>query len=509
MLRFLNKLLRDFKTTSPARGGRRAPRRAMLQLEGLEDRLVMTTANPLASPLTHAIPLGASVAQTQPIVPHDASVTAQQNGSTLTITATPGSTVNIRSDGAGHMVVAGNQFLSSSISTVNINLQGFDTVQVDDSNGMPFAPESTINLFGNPSANNQLELFGSSTVGGSETFVPGSITHETFQGGILLPGGAVPVTITEVINQPATLTFNNYQGPGTKLTFSFDNSIGLVTDTIPTTGSLDVQTSGTNVQLSSVGNQQRLDGLGTAGGDSLQFANKPKVILDENAPDALVTLHATQPTSGQVEFDVHLHGTLDTTTIAATPSGVTTGVSTTIGQPANQAVVNLEANNGQVNINGDDQSTEVSIGNPVGNGLFSTTGIKANVNVSGAFSLFVNDNANPGAFTVANGAITGPGLFGSNVVVNFSDVRQVTWQTSTQSQTLQTLIVRPSVTGQPVTGSGTVTGLSAIQMAEVDAQSGSPLNVPLASIKRLAAKIPAHAGNGIASLAGMLSGVPA
>jgi hypothetical protein len=44
MLRFFNKLFRDFRTTNSSRGKRRAPRRAMLQLEGLEDRLVLSSS---------------------------------------------------------------------------------------------------------------------------------------------------------------------------------------------------------------------------------------------------------------------------------------------------------------------------------------------------------------------------------------------------------------------------------------------------------------------------------
>jgi hypothetical protein len=49
MFRFLNNLFRDSRTTSSARRGRRTPRRTVLQLEGLEDRMVPTASlvNPL------------------------------------------------------------------------------------------------------------------------------------------------------------------------------------------------------------------------------------------------------------------------------------------------------------------------------------------------------------------------------------------------------------------------------------------------------------------------------
>jgi hypothetical protein len=45
MLRFLSKLARQFQTANTRRTPRRASRRALLQLEGLEDRLVLSTAS--------------------------------------------------------------------------------------------------------------------------------------------------------------------------------------------------------------------------------------------------------------------------------------------------------------------------------------------------------------------------------------------------------------------------------------------------------------------------------
>jgi hypothetical protein len=46
MFRFLNNLFRDIRTTKRARPARRAPRRAMLQVEGLEERLALSTTTP-------------------------------------------------------------------------------------------------------------------------------------------------------------------------------------------------------------------------------------------------------------------------------------------------------------------------------------------------------------------------------------------------------------------------------------------------------------------------------
>jgi Peptidase A4 family len=50
MRRFLSNLFRDFRTSSTARGSGWAPHRATLQVEGLEDRLVMTSAAILRLP---------------------------------------------------------------------------------------------------------------------------------------------------------------------------------------------------------------------------------------------------------------------------------------------------------------------------------------------------------------------------------------------------------------------------------------------------------------------------
>jgi hypothetical protein len=48
MLRFLNDLVRVFRTAKTARPAPRAPRRAHLQVEGLEDRMVPTAAASLS-----------------------------------------------------------------------------------------------------------------------------------------------------------------------------------------------------------------------------------------------------------------------------------------------------------------------------------------------------------------------------------------------------------------------------------------------------------------------------
>ena len=76
------------------------------------------------------------------------------------------------------------------------------------------------------------------------------------------------------------------------ITFTLHNAIGLVSDSIPITGNLDVQTSGTSVQLNSIGPgfPQYLSGMGVGGGDYLIYSNKPTVTLETYAPNAGVKL---------------------------------------------------------------------------------------------------------------------------------------------------------------------------------------------------------------------------
>jgi hypothetical protein len=407
MRRFFNKLLRDFKTTGTARGGRRAPRRAPLQVEGLEDRLVMTSATQLHSTvLANAIAGGAGVAHLQPVV-HLSSTPATTGNQTLYITPGPNNQLlQIRSDGNGQMDVYIGSFFAhytiSSIKAVNISLSGNNLVQIDDSNGMPFAPGTTISLTGTGS--NYLTLGGSRAVNGNETYTAGT-----------------PSTL-------GSIQMDN-------LTFKFDSSVGWIGDYIPITGIFDVQTSGTNVQL--YDGTDQFTGLGTGGGQ-LYFLNKPFVTLEENAPNAGVFLDSYTAPAGMQQFQIFMHGAGDTTTLDMTPSNVPTSVYTNVGQVANNASVNLWGNRAPVVIAGN-ASTQVNIGYPTGNGLSTTNGIQAAVTVYGAASLVVSDTAStllPNAVSVTpsgvfgGSIISGNGLFANNgVSVYFINVGKflVTW----------------------------------------------------------------------------------
>jgi hypothetical protein len=467
MRRFLNKLFRDFRTTSTPRGGRRAPLRAALQVEGLEDRLVMS---------------GTSV---------------QQIGKTLFLDAAPGGPgsqytirqITLESNGAGQMQVLDNGNLVNknqpinigSINAVNITVAGLDEVNINDSNGMPFATGTTVTLLGS-GAGNSMALFGSQAVSGSETYVAGGAS---FTPGMVWLDG---------------------------LTFQLSNAIASVNDEIAITGTLDVQTSGTNVVLAgSNGFAQTLSGMGFGGGDTLTYANKFDVKLDEYAASANILLNATAPAALEGFFTVQLHSAGDTTTIAATPSSVFTRVRADIAPVANQATVKLQANAGGVAINGT-SSTQVNVGQPQGNGLSSTKGIQSNVLVLGAGSLFLSDSGNVSTtenVTVTESSISGTGLFGNNGVTlvygNVGTLDLVTGQDGAN------YTVKGSHPGAQFTSKINITFFSTLLSnvpirADVYVDSGSRLNLQLYNqTKQQGTLLDIHtAGN--ASLPGTPSG---
>jgi hypothetical protein len=401
-------------------------RRARLQVEGLEDRLVMTSASLLGSSLlVNASQVSSIVSQTQPIVRTGSlptTTTASQNGSTLTIIAAPGQITYLQSDGAGHIDVNAigerAQFNISSINTVNItglgNQGDTSNVQIDDSKGMPFAPGTTISLSGSGTApTNVLTLDGSLTLSGNETYVPGSIVHLSSPGGLSI-----------FINTPATLSLNNLN-----LKFVLNSSFGgEITDNLPITGTLDVQTSGTQVQLNSYGpgGDQYFSGLGNGAGSGLAYSGKPSVTLDTFAPNASIFLDAPDAAVGESYFTVNMHAASETTTLDQTPKNVVTVVN--VDPPATNARVALWGNFGPVIIDGD-STTGVNIGYPLNSTGPITSGIEANVTVEGGEFLVVNDGGNVSTFEqvrVTEQTISGSGLFGSsNVTLEYGGINEI------------------------------------------------------------------------------------
>jgi hypothetical protein len=367
MRSFLNNLFRSFRTTKTAR----PPRRATLQLEALENRLVPTTLSLFQTS-------SSSAALTLSISKIAAGDTIQ-----LQCLSSNGNLMEVLDNGN---VVNNQIFNKESINGVDIQGSANNQVVVTDSNGMPFAQGTAINLSGGISA---LFLEGSRTVTGNETYVAGGAT-----------------------STPGTISLDN-------LTFTL-NGVPNVVDEIAITGTLDVQTSGTNVVLSGVnGSTQTLSGMGFGGGGTLLYQDMPTVVLETYAVNAHVQLNATASETSENLFEVNMHGANDSTTIAATPSNVETGVQTDVAPVPNQASVTLQASAGPVYVVGT-PSTSVFMGNELSNGEYSTKGIQADVLIDGAETLQVLNNGNVSTqenVTVTPSKIFSTGLFGNNNVV--------------------------------------------------------------------------------------------
>ncbi len=452
--RFLNR-------STVHRDTRRVPRRAILRLEGLEGRLVMTSATHLGSPfLMNAIPVGSSLAHTPPIVELTTikASTPPTTGVSFYI-GQPGP-IYIHSDGAGDMIVEdvavglNYQFPKASIRSVSIFVQqpsatSLSSINIDDSDGMPFAPGTSIDL--NGTGQIVLNLGGSRTVSGNETYV----------------AGGAPWT-------PGTISLDN------NITFTLHSCITLVGDSIPITGNLDVQTSGTSVQLNSYGPgySQYLSGMGVGGGDYLAYSNKPTVTLETYAPNAGVFLDAPDAAVGESNFMVNMHAAGENTTIDSTPKNVQTVVN--VDPPDANATVALWGNFGPVIIDGD-STTAVAVGFPLNSTGPITQGIEADVWVEGASSLVVNDHGNVTTaenVTVTDQSISGSGLFGnSGVTLYYGGVQGID---ILAGQMADAYTVKPSSSNAVFTSSLWIDSISNWDFrVNVSVNSASDLNLTL------------------------------
>jgi hypothetical protein len=373
MLRFLSKLVREFQTANATRTSRRAQRRSMLHLEGLEDRMLLSTT-------AGVLQIGKTLAVTV-LVPND----------TITFIGDkhPGQLDVVEDRPIGKPLFLGH-FPIASINNVDVSLVSNDTVTVDDSRGYPFAKGTTISLHGTGSGNS-LTLEGSRTLNASEIYLPGT------------DAGTGQVRLLNATTGKSISTFN------------VDATVTSMIDSIKTTGRFDVQVSSVNVSLSgSDGVTQTLSGLAINGSaiNNLTFSNKGVVQLEEYAANATVTLDATAAETGEQSFTLLLNGAGDVAFIEAAP--VTTNV---MANGAN-VIVNLEANAAPVSIQGN-STTHVNLGGPASNGI-TTAGIQANVNVQGAGLLLLIDDGNNTAqenVKVTPTTISGTGLFGSTNTV--------------------------------------------------------------------------------------------
>jgi hypothetical protein len=397
MLRFLSKLVRKFQTANTARTPRRAPRRAMLGLEGLEDRLVLSTL-PVASASLNLKTETLSV-----------KVFRQNEQITLAEDKLPGN-LDVLLGGAPLLTL----LPIAAIKNVEVSLTSLDTLNINDSHGFPFAAGTTISISGSGGADS-FKLFGSVTVNGGEEYIVGGTAATKSS---LLLGGS---------------------------TILFNSAIGTVKDTVTITGPLQVATTDPNATLvGSNGVTQTLFDLGPGGGGTLIYSNKIIVEVDQFGANASVNLNATARAAGEKLFTVNLHGANDGAPILATPNNVATSVDA-IGQNDG---VSVNASSGPVFITGN-SSTSALLGTGFGlDGI--TSGILANVSVQGVGSLTITNSDNGSRqenVKVTESTVSGTGLFGKNtVVVAYSNIGSLQINTGQLADTYTIAGSKPGAT---------------------------------------------------------------
>jgi hypothetical protein len=376
MFRFLNKLFRDLRTTKTARPARRAPRRTNLQLEYLEDRLALSTASLVGSTLlVNADPGRGPVFFNGHVFP------AQIRQITFKDDAHQPGKLDVLDNGT--LLDPKGLFSIASITNVDISVAGFDAVNVDDSNGFPFAPRTSISLFG--SGSNSLSLAGTQFVNTTDYYFAGSGP----QAGTLLVGGA---------------------------TFAFSGAVTAVTDMLRTADFFVYSLGqGVAVTLSSQnGGTQQLTGLADhgGGGGTLTFSNKDFATLRLSGSFSSARLTATAAATGEATFEVDLEGGGESAVVDAAPS---TLISTVVSVTGTGAMVQLNANSAPVTIDGN-STTLVNVGVLHNQ---TTAGINADVTINGAESILVDNERNTTTrehVTVTESTVSGTGLFGNNAV---------------------------------------------------------------------------------------------
>jgi hypothetical protein len=385
MRSFLKNLFRNIRIASKASVGKPSTRRANLQIEGLEDRRVLSSA------------------------------VLNSSTSTLTIDLSPNvnvELVEVQANGTREIEVVGisntsPEFKIDSINTVVINASGQDNIEINDSGGMPFATNTVITFQGG-GTDNSINFFGSRAIDTGVDYVVGGTASSTPSSSILMDG----------------------------LDFKLNSAYTSVTDTIQATGGpLDVSTSGLDVVLSSSsssnGVEQTLSGMGPGGGGTFTYANMSTVDLSEFAKNATVTLDATSVPSSETQFSINLEGANEQATVVGTPNA--SNFLTAVTASGSVQRVNVQSNLSPVKVQGDSTTTTV-IGQPKANDVLSTEGIKANVTVAGSTTLLVSDQADPTSETwdVTESTISGLGVFGNNFAeITYKNVQNLDILTST------------------------------------------------------------------------------
>jgi hypothetical protein len=352
------------------------------------------------------------------------------------------------------------RFSIPSFNRVLVSVQGLDAIDVDDSNGFPFAPGTVISVLGTNGAplNNSLNLFGSQAINGNETYTASPSPFFDGQTNSLSLGGS---------------------------TFLLGPAIASVTDEVANNGELVVRATANSVTVTGQdGVTEQISGLfnilqGNGGGfgpvsfGTLTFRDKAFVTLQlENAFATTAALNATAAARGLKLFQVDPLGPANALTINAAPGNI----STLIDMLGQQDQVNLLANSGPVSIFGNATDRVILGSNPADFSKSVTSGIQGNVFVQGGAFLEIADGGNVTTreqVTVTESTISGKGLFGNNSVVVRYRGTQPQFVTGRLANTYTVAGSHPGATfGNGITISDEFSGAGLSVQVNVDSASG-------------------------------------
>jgi hypothetical protein len=344
--------------------------------------------------------------------------TAVLTGSTLNVVATPGDSILFQQDSTDHtrldlftdngtigVLTPLAHFQAAAIKSVNVvSLDNNDAIQVDYSNGSPFAPLTAVSLSGNGS-DHVLDLFdlsGSKGITGGEVYTAGTATQD----------GSLSLAATS---------------------FRFSSAFSTVADKVPNTSpadTLEVHAPGQTIALRGAGGlQEQFDGLASGGGNTLIFANKAEVSVEVESASASAILAAKDAAPSLKNLTVDLLGANDNSAIEATPRSVLTNVqaissSDTVDVLANAGFVNVLGNSTTHVVLGISSTRIVRGSNSFASFPSGTSGINRDVSVIGVGRLTIDDAGNAKTsenVKVTESTVSGTGLFGNNgVVVHYS-----------------------------------------------------------------------------------------